>query len=565
MSLFNRAKGPARAALLACLLSTTALAADAQRPPQAGIASANFLATDVGHQILAEGGNAFDAAVAIAAVLGVVEPESSGFGGGGFFLLHRASDGKTVMVDARERAPMAATRDMYLDEAGEVVRARSINGPLAAGIPGQPAGLAHLAQNYGKLPLAQTLAPAIRIAREGFAFGRKNHALMNRRAKTIVESPAAAAVLLRDGKTPELGTKIVQSDLAKTLQAMADRGKDGFYLGEVAQTLVAGVREAGGIWTEQDLADYGVVERAPMVTQYQDYQVITAPPPSSGGVALATIFNILNGYEYDSLSPIKQNHLLVESMRRAYRDRAIYLGDPDYVQVPTEMLLHPHYAAGLRASIRLDRATPSAALPGIEAEPAGTDTTHFSIIDRDGNLVAATLSVNLPYGSAFMAPGTGVILNNEMDDFSVKAGTPNAYGLVGEDANAVGPGKRPLSSMTPTFLVGPDRTIVIGTPGGSRIITMVLLGSLTLIDGGSALDAVSRPRIHHQYLPDVLSTERAALDAESIAALTEMGHTVAPMERTWGNMQVVVWDRKKDIVDAASDLRWEGVGKAEVK
>ncbi len=565
MSLFNRAKGPARAALLACLLSTTALAADAQSPPKAGIASANFLATNVGHQILDEGGNAFDAAVAIAAVLGVVEPESSGFGGGGFFLLRRASDGKTVMIDARERAPMAATRGMYLDEAGEVVRERSINGPLAAAIPGQPAGLVHLAQNYGNLPLAQTLAPAIRLAREGFSFGRKNHALLNFLAKTIVESPAAAAVLLRDGKTPELGTKIVQPDLAKTLQAMADHGKDGFYLGEVAKTLVAGVREAGGIWTEQDLADYRVVERAPMVTQYQDYQVITAPPPSSGGVALATIFNILNGYEYDSLSPVKQNHLLVESMRRAYRDRAIYLGDPDFVQVPTDMLLHPHYAAGLRASIRLDRATPSAALPGIEAEPTGTDTTHFSIIDRDGNLVAATLSVNLPYGSAFMAPGTGVILNNEMDDFSAKAGTPNAYGLVGEDANAVGPGKRPLSSMTPTFLVGPDRTIVIGTPGGSRIITMVLLGSLTLIDGGSALDAVSRPRIHHQYLPDVLSTERDALDAESIAALTEMGHTLVPMERTWGNMQVVVWDRKKNSVDAASDLRWEGVGKAEVK
>ena len=552
-------------AVVACLLAASAAANDAQTPPHAGIASANALATDAGHQILADGGNAFDAAVAVAAVLGVVEPESSGFGGGGFFLLRRASDGKTVMVDARERAPMAATRDMYLDESGVVVRERSINGPLAAAIPGQPAGLVHLAQNYGKLPLAQSLAPAIRLASEGFPLGRKNHTLMGFRAKTLVESPAAAEVLLRDGNRPEMGTLIVQPDLARTLQAMADHGKDGFYDGAVAKTLVAGVRDAGGIWTESDLTDYRVVERAPMVTQYQDYQVITAPPPSSGGVALATIFNILNGFEYDSLSAVKQNHLLTEAMRRAYRDRAIYLGDPDYVQVPTEMLLHPHYAAGLRASIRLDRATPSDSLPGIEAEPAGTDTTHFSIIDADGNLVAATLSVNLPYGSAFMAPGTGVLLNNEMDDFSAKAGTPNAYGLVGEDANAVGPGKRPLSSMTPTFLVGPDRTIVIGTPGGSRIITMVLLGSLELIAGGSALDAVSRPRIHHQYLPDVLSVERDALDAEAIAALTEMGHTVAPLERTWGNMHVVVWDHTENQLDAASDPRWGDVSKAEVK
>ncbi len=552
-------------ALLACLWIGSAWSNEAPKPPKAGIASANLLATDAGHQILAAGGNAFDAAVAVAAVLGVVEPESSGFGGGGFFLLRRASDGKTVMVDAREKAPMAATRDMYLDENGEAVAGRSRNGPLAAGIPGQPAGLVHLAENYGRLPLAQSLAPAIKLAAEGFPFGKKNHALIGFRVDILAQSPAAAAVFLRDGQAPEIGTMIVQPDLARTLQALADQGNAGFYAGEVAKTMVAGVRAAGGIWTEQDLADYRVVERAPMVTQYQDYQVITAPPPSSGGVALATIFNILNGYEYENLSPLLQNHLLIEAMRRAYRDRAIYLGDPDFVQVPTEMLLHPHYAAGLRASIRLDRATPSDALPGIETEPGGTDTTHFSIIDRDGNLVAATLSVNLPYGSAFMAPDTGILLNNEMDDFSAKAGTPNAYGLVGEDANAVGPGKRPLSSMTPTFLVGPDRTAVIGTPGGSRIITMVLLGALTLIDGGSAADAVARPRIHHQYKPDAVSTEPGAIDADGVAALSEMGHVVSPNERTWGNMHVVVWDRADDRVDAASDPRWEGVGKAEVK
>ena len=551
----------------AMLLWTAAFSATAGdlKPAQAGIASANGLATDAGHRILAEGGNAFDAAVAVAAVLGVVEPESSGFGGGAFFLLRRASDGKTVMVDARERAPMAATRDMYLDENGEAVRERSVNGPLAAAIPGQPAGLVHLAENYGRLPLAQSLAPAISLARKGFPFGPKNAALIGSRVKTLVESPAAAAVFLRKGEAPKVGTRIVQRDLARTLTALAAEGNDGFYGGAVAQKMVEGVRAAGGIWTEQDLADYRVVERAPLVTQYQDYQVITAPPPSSGGIALATIFNILNGYEFDSLNPVTQDHLLIEAMRRAYRDRAIYLGDPDFVQVPTEMLLHPYYAAGLRASIRLDRATLSAALPGIDGGPSGTDTTHFSIIDREGNLVAATLSVNLPYGSAFMAPATGVLLNNEMDDFSAKAGTPNAYGLVGDDANAVGPGKRPLSSMTPSFLIGPERTIVIGTPGGSRIITMVLLGSLTLIDGGTAAEAVARPRIHHQYLPDAVSAEPDALDPQTINALTEMGHVISPNERTWGNMHVVVWDRSENKMDAASDPRWKDVGKATVK
>ena len=546
-----------------CLFATAGQAAD--MPPQAGIASANALATDAGHEILAAGGNAFDAAVAVASVLGVVEPESSGFGGGGFFLLHVAGENRQVMIDAREMAPLAATRDMYLDEKGEAVRERSVNGPLAAAIPGQPAGLVHLAQHYGRLPLSRSLQPAIRIAREGFPFSRKNNALLGYRAKVMAAWPAATEAFLRDGEAAAAGTLIRQPDLARTLQRLADQGFDGFYTGETAQALVDGTRAAGGIWQMEDLAGYQVVEREPLRTRHGAYEVITAPPPSSGGVALATIFNVLEGFPPAQRKGVTGNHLLIEAMRRAYRDRAIYLGDPDFVEVPTAMLGHPYYAAGLRASIRTDRATPSDALPGIEADPAGTDTTHFSIIDREGNLVAATLSVNLPYGSAFMPPGTGVLLNNEMDDFSAKAGTPNAYGLVGEDANAIAPRKRPLSSMTPTFLLGPERSIAIGTPGGSRIITMVLLGSLTLIDGGSAEEAVSRRRIHHQYLPDVVSTEPGALDAETTAALTAMGHVISANEREWGNMHVVVWNRQANSVEAASDPRWGDVAKASVQ
>ncbi len=551
--------------LLAALLASATIAETAPTPPQAGIASANALATDAGHQILAAGGNAFDATVAIAAVLGVVEPESSGFGGGGFFLLHVAKDNRQLMVDARETAPIQATRDMYLDADGKPVREASINGPLAAGIPGQPAGLVHLAQNYGRLPLAQSLAPAIKLAREGFPFGRKNHTMMGWRVKTIATSPAAAAVFLRDGQSPQIGDLITQPDLARTLERLAEHGHAGFYAGETAAALVEGTRAAGGVWQLQDLANYKIVERAPLRTRYGAYEVVTASPPSSGGVALATIFNILDGYPREQRQGLTGTHLLIEAMRRAYRDRALYLGDPDFVEVPTEMLLHPYYAAGLRASIRLDQATPSASLPGIDSEPVGEDTTHFSIIDTEGNLVAATLSVNLPYGSAFMPPGTGVLLNNEMDDFSLKAGVPNAYGLVGEDANAIAPGKRPLSSMTPSFLLGPERSIVIGTPGGSRIITMVLQGALTLVDGGSAADAVARRRIHHQYLPDVVSAEPDALDAASTAALGEMGHVISPNERDWGNMHVVVWNRQQNTVEAASDPRWQDVGKAEVR
>jgi gamma-glutamyltranspeptidase/glutathione hydrolase len=524
-------------------------------PGKAAIASAHHLATDAGHEIIAQGGNAFDAAVAVAMALAVVEPASSGIGGGGFFLLHRASDGKDVFVDAREVAPAAVSADWYLDDDGKPDRDRSVNGPLAAGIPGQPAGLVWLAEKYGRLPLATSLAPSIRLATDGFPVDTKYRTLMGMRVEVIRRYPDAARQFLAAGEMPELGHVIKQPDLARTIRRLADDGFDGFYKGATARRLVTGVNEAGGSWTLDDLANYQVKEREPIRLRYRDHEIVTSPPSSSGGVVIAQILNILSAWDTGKLSAVQRMHLIVEAMRRGYRDRGIYLGDPDFVSMPMSMLLSPDYAAGLRASIRLDQATPSSMLPGSDNAPRGTDTTHFSIIDGDGNLVAATLSVNLPYGSGFVPPGTGVLLNNEMDDFALVADAPNAYGLIGREANAPAPGKRMLSSMTPTFVRGPDRTLVIGTPGGSRIITMVLLGVLEFIDGADAKGIVSARRIHHQYLPDAISAEAEALPTAMVHALEAMGHTINVGTREWGNMQVAIWDRSSGELDAASDPR----------
>jgi gamma-glutamyltranspeptidase/glutathione hydrolase len=554
-----------RVLLALALWCACTLAVAAERPPAAAIASANKQATAAGFAVLEAGGNAFDAAVAVSAALGVVEPESSGLGGGGFFLLYRASDGKSVFVDARERAPMAATRDMYLDKDGVAVRERSINGPLASAIPGLPAGLVLVSKNYGRLPLAKSLAPAIGLARKGFLWSRKNETMLGVRTDQVAKSPAAAALFLKGGRVPKTGERIRNEAIAKVLEGIAREGFDGFYRGKLATTLVTGVRSKGGIWTKADLANYQAVEREPLRFTYHDQQIITAPPTSSGGIALLALFNIVEAYPLATFDRVQRRHVEIEAMRRVYRDRAIYLGDPDFVKMPLEMLSHPFYAAGLRASIRLDRATPSAALPGIDAQPQGTDTSHFSIIDADGNIAAVTQSVNLPFGSGFMVAGTGFMLNNEMDDFSTKPGVPNAFGLIGEDANAIAPGKRPLSSMTPTILLGDKRVAAIGSPGGSRIITMVFQGLSALLDGASAKDAVTAPRIHHQYLPDVVQIEPGALEPAEIAALQARGFTITPLAEPWGNMQAVLWDKQHNKIEAASDPRWKDVGGGDIK
>jgi gamma-glutamyltranspeptidase/glutathione hydrolase len=525
------------------------------------IASAHPLASAAGREMLAHGGNAFDAAIAISAALAVVEPSSSGIGGGGFYLLHRAADGLDTMVDAREKAPGAASRDMYLDRQGNPIENASTAGPLAAGIPGEPAAFEYLARRYGKLPLTVSLAPAIRLAREGFPlYERLRNAIQVKRA-SLLRSPDAARVFLTPGgEVPEIGALIKQSDLANTIETIAQQGAAGFYTGRIARDLVSGVRAGGGIWTLEDLSAYRVVERKPLIGEYHGARIVSASPPSSGGVALIDALDILSGYDLKSVDSATHKHVVVEAMQRAYRDRAVHLGDPDFVAMPLAQLTSNDYAAGQRTSIRLDKAMPSDFLPGIENAPVGQNTTHFSVLDPAGNRVAATITINLFFGSGDMVPKTGVMLNDEMDDFSIKPGTPNAFGLVGNAENAIAPNKRPLSSMTPSFIETPRGLMIIGSPGGSYIISMVILGTLNYLDGMSAGAIVAEPRYHHQYLPDVIEYEKGAFTESEIARLRAMGHKLEEANHRWGNMQVVTWDFASGKVDAASDPRGAGTG-----
>ena len=544
------------------MLAGAVFAAD-DTPPGAAIASAHHLATDAGHEVLAKGGNAFDAAIAVSSTLSVVEPISSGLGGGGFFLLHDATDDRDVFIDAREVAPEAATPAAYLDASGELDRDRATNGPWSAGIPGLPAALVHLARDYGRLPLATSLAPAIRIARDGFPVYERLERGYARRAEVMRRYPGSVAVFEADGDALQVGEVLRQPDLARTLERLASDGFDGFYEGDVAARLRAGVEASGGRWTADDLSGYAVRERAPIEFDYRDWRVVTAPPVSSGGVALAQMLQILEGWDLAALDDATRTHLLVEAMRRAYRDRTIYLGDPDFVQVPVERLVHPAYAAGLRATNHPGKATPSALLPGKPAPLEDEETTHFSIIDDEGNIVSATQTINLLYGSGLVPPGTGVLLNDEMDDFALKPGTPNAFGVMGFEANAVEAGKRMLSSMTPTILVSDDQVAALGAPGGSRIITEVLLGILGYDAGLGAQEVAALPRIHHQWLPDAISAEPGALSPATIAALEAMGHTVNAGEDPWGNLQTVSWDRDGGTLSGGTDPR-NPVGSAEV-
>ena len=531
----------------------------ANKPDADAVASAHPLATAAGIAVLQSGGNAFDAAVAVSAVLGVVEPYGSGLGGGGFWLLHEAKTGKQVMVDGREVAPLKAHRDMYLDRRGNPLPAASIDGPLAAGIPGTPKALAHIAKIYGRLPLAVTLAPAIRLADEGFSVDDMYRRYAGFRQQALLKSPAAAQQFLLNGEVPPKGYLLKQPDLANTLKLFAEQGEQAFYQGEFAQRLVAGVQKYGGIWTLEDLAKYDIVERDPITFNFNDYQFTTAALPSSGGVVLAQIFNMLAQFNWDQLDSAQRVHLLTELMRRAYKERAVHLGDTDQVDVPVKQLISVEYAKQLAKDIDLQMASVSQDMPQIKIKE-GMDTSHFSIIDREGNRVAATMSVNYPFGACFVVPGTGVVLNDEMDDFSIKPGVPNAYGLVGNQQNAIAPGKRMLSSMTPTFIENDQRVAILGTPGGSRIISMVMIGALQAMQGAPVEQWVGRARFHHQYLPDSLQYEPDALSEQTLEALSAMGHQLKPVDDSYGNMQAIAWDKVANKVSVASDPR--GIGAA---
>lgn len=523
------------------------------------IASAHPLATAAGFEVLNKGGNVFDAAVAVTAALAVVEPSGSGLGGGGYWLLHREKDSFETLIDGREKAPMAAHKNMYLDKEGKVVENLSLDGALSAAIPGMPAGLVHLSEKYGKLPLSESLTPAIRYAQTGFAINERYLKLLKLREAVIKKYPTSASIFLQDGSLPKPYSILRQPDLARTLTLIADSGRDGFYGGCLADKLVEGVKNAGGIWTKEDLKSYQVIERKPVIGIYKGIKITSAGPSSSGGVVLIEALNILSGYDLKKTDEITRKHLVTEAMRRAYHDRSLYLGDADFITIPLQRLLSDDYAAGLRSTIRLDKALPSTQLSGeIEQQAEGINTTHFSIIDDEGNRVAATLSINFPFGSGFVAAGTGVVLNDEMDDFDSLPGAMNGYGFVGGIANSIEPGKRMLSSMAPTFLENDTDVAVLGTPGGSRIISMVLLAALDFAKGNGPDSWVKLPRFHHQFMPDLIEYESGALSYNEIASLKAMGHQLKQTPYPYGDMQAVLFNKKTKTLLAASDNRGEG-------
>lgn len=534
----------------------------AQAPDRAAIASAHPLASEAGRAILERGGNAFDAAVAISAALAVVEPYGSGLGGGGFFLLRQSRGEQPAryrFLDARERAPQNAHADLYRRE-GKIDRALSLNGALAAAIPGLPAALVELAGRYGRLPLTRSLAPAIRLAEQGFPIDRVYRRRAEFRLSALRDDPESTRLFLDHGEIPAEGYLLRQPELAATLRRLAEAGHDGFYAGPTAERLVAGVRAAGGIWTLEDLAKYRVVEREPLRFRLaQQHELISAPPPSAGGVALAQSLGMLEQLPWRTAGRIQRSHYVVEALRRAYRDRAL-LGDPDFVANPVKRLLAPGYLQRQAGTVEPRQATPSSALEPAPAWHEGDHTTHFAVMDAEGHAVAATLSINLPFGAAFSVPGSGVLLNDEMDDFAADLRGSNTYGLAGSPANAIAPGKRPLSSMSPTFIESPGELASFGTPGGSRIPSMVLLATLEYLDDQPIARWPAVPRYHHQFRPDVLQYEPEAFSPEEAAQLRERGYRLQALDRDYGNLQVLRWNKRDGTVEAASDPR--GIGTA---
>lgn len=547
--------------LLGAVLSLSALSAQASpdHPDQAAIASPHPIATAAGREILVDGGNAFDAAIAISATLAVVEPYGSGLGGGGFFLLRQAGEPvQYQFLDAREKAPLKSKLKMFYRH-GVAQPDLSLNGPLAAAIPGLPAALVELAERYGRLPLSISMAPAIRIAYRGFKVDEVYRERASWRLFALRANKESARLFLRNNEVPDIGEIIKQPELAQTLDRLADKGRAGFYSGLTAQAMVSGVRAAGGIWNYHDFEEYEVITRTPLRFQLADQrELISAPPPSAGGIALAQSLFMLQQLPWRESEKVQRAHYVVEVLRRAFRDRVLF-GDPDYVPNPIAQVLAPDYLFELTGSIDPHRATPNNILPPAPRWREGDNTSHFSVLDNEGNAVAATLSLNLPFGSTFTVPGTGVVLNDEMDDFAVDPKGSNTYGLVGSQANIIEPGKRPLSSMSPSFIESPQAFTAFGTPGGSRIPSVVLLSMLQYLDDQPVTQWTSAPRYHHQYIPDVLEYEAGTFTEEELSDLRERGYRLRETKRDFGNQQVLLWRKNNARVEAASDPRGIGV------
>jgi len=526
------------------------------------VASQEKRAAHVGVEILKAGGNAVDAAVAVGFALAVTHPQAGNIGGGGFMLVHLSGRNETVAIDYRETAPAAMTRDVFLDEKGEADPTKSRDSALGVGVPGTVAGLALAHEKYGsgRFTLSDLIAPAIKLARDGFEVDDDLADSLPRAQPRLARWPASAKIFLKGNGAPlERGDRLVQPDLANTLETIATQGPRAFYEGPLADKLIASLRQSGGIMTRDDLKSYQAILRPAVRGTYRGYDIASMPPPSSGGVHLIQILNILEGF------PLRETgagsattyHLMIEAMKPAYADRAEFLGDPAFINVPVAGLTSKRYAAELRRKIDPEHARPAQSVrAGNPAAHEGDNTTHFSVVDADGNAVANTYTLNFSYGLGLVAEGTGILLNNELDDFAAKPGAPNAYGLVGGDANAPGPGKRPLSSMSPTIVLRDGRVFLItGTPGGSRIITTVLQVILNVVDHQMNIaEAVAAPRIHHQWLPDIVFAERG-LSPDTVRLLEGRGHALITTATSGSANSIMV---APDGLAGAADPRQRG-------
>lgn len=480
------------------------------------VVSDDRAATAVGLSVLRQGGNAVDAAVAMGFTLAVTYPKAGNLGGGGFMLVHSGKTGRTVAIDYREKAPLKASRDMFLDETGEVNVEQARHSIHSSGVPGTVAGLSLALEKYGTMPLEKALAPAIKLAEEGFSVSAElRESLLRAKGRMKKSSESMDVFFANDGEPPREGETLRQKNLAWSLKQISRNGSRAFYRGAIAKKIAAYMKRKGGLITERDLASYEAVIREPVTGNYRGYRIYSMPPPSSGGIHLIEMLNILENYPLERYghNTSRYAHVLSETMKFAYADRSKYLGDPDFSPVPAEQLISKQYAKRLASRINPEKPTPSRHVkPGLPVFGQGADTTHFSVADRFGNVVSNTYTLNFPYGSGLAVAGTGILLNNEMDDFSVKPGVPNAYGLTGGEKNSIAPGKRMLSSMTPTIVLkGKELFLATGSPGGSRIITSVLQVILNVIDHKMTIrEAVAAPRIHHQWLPDILYVEKDA-------------------------------------------------------
>ena len=532
------------------------------------VATGQHLATEIGVGILKEGGNAVDAAIAVGYAQAVANPCCGNIGGGGFMLIHLAHGRdhrpQDTFINFREKAPLRATRDMYLDKSGDVVPHLSTQTYLAVGIPGSVAGLEYAREHYGTMSRQALIAPALALARNGFVLKAGDVGLIQAAQQDLARNPEGARIFLRDGAPPAVGTIFVQPELATSLELISRQGADAFYKGPIAQAIVRDSAARGGILSMEDFARYSVEEERPVRCAYRGYEVISSPPPSSGGTTICEILNILAGYDlsHRGFHSPDSLHVTIEAERRAYADRNAYLGDPDFVKNPLERLLSPEYAARLRGTIG-DAATPSKDVkPGLGDIHEGTSTTHYSIVDRDGNAVAVTYTINSYFGTGIVAPGTGVLLNNEMDDFTAKPGVPNQFGLVQGEANSVAPQKRPLSSMAPTIVTHDGKFFMVaGSPGGSRIITITLGVLQNVIDYGMNIqEAIDAPRVHHQWLPDAVFLEPSALSPQTRSKLEAEGYTLKD-QSVWGAADAVLIDGASGTLQGGNDTR-RGEGSA---